>query len=101
MSRLAASRQAALPTGDPHLPRTAGARPDPAPIGDGAPDCERLWALCLEAARRRRAGLAGNGFIRAGTGDPAAGLAWHAGVGWRLEGAWSPQASRLFALHQP
>ncbi|NLD53442.1 MAG: RibD family protein [Burkholderiaceae bacterium] len=90
-----------MPASELAAPPIAAPRPDPAPIGDEAPDCGRLWALCLEAARRRRAGLAGAGFIGAGDADPAAGLEWRPGKGWCLEGTWSPQAIALFALHQP
>jgi riboflavin-specific deaminase-like protein len=101
MSRLAASRQAAVPANDVVPPVTPGVRPDPVAIADDAPDCSRLWALCLEAARRRREGLAPAGFLAGGDAGPSAGIAWRGQHGWSLEGDWSPQARQLFALYRP
>ncbi len=101
MSRLAASRQAIVPANDLVSPVTARVRPDPVAVADGAPDCGRLWALCLEAARRRRAKVPPAALLAADETGPSAGIAWRGSEGWSLEGEWSPQAHELFALYRP
>lgn len=100
MSRLAPSRPVTMPAAALR-PAPVAARPDPGPVAQPAPDCERLWSLCLEVARRRRAGIPPAGRLLADGDGPPAGLAWRPGEGWTLEGRWSPQARQLFSLHRP
>lgn len=56
-------------------------------------EVDTLWPLCLEIARRRRAGIA------PATLDDA--LAWRGASGYALQGRWDAEATQLFALLKP
>ena len=64
------------------------------PLSDSpAHDIDALWPLCLEIARRRRAG--------AEPAAPGGAIDWRGAEGYALQGRWDAGATLLFALLKP
>jgi riboflavin-specific deaminase-like protein len=58
------------------------------------PGCsDELWSLLLAAAQAPRAGGVTRGAL--------AGVSWHAGQGWELQGRWDAAAQDVFGLYKP
>ena len=90
------------------LRAVGGGSPAPLPTAEAAAgagaadDCEALWALCLDIARRRRHGLPAVDLVApGGRPDTEPRIDWHPARGWLLAGDWSTAAREMFDLYRP
>ncbi len=90
------------------LRAVGGRSPAPLPTAEAAAgagaadDCEALWALCLDIARRRRHGLPAVDLVApGGRPDTEPRIDRHPARGWLLAGDWSAAAREMFDLYRP